>query len=99
MEKEIIQKLAIELAKRDMASLECFICGMRFADAYKILNGYNLDTWIDNGVERSSFDVNFKSISTTIFRNKNGYCSLNIACDVWLSEYPSPIGCDILYNS
>lgn len=91
MEKEIIQKLAIELAKRDMTSLECVVSGMKFADAYKILNGYNLDTRIVNGVEKTSFDVNFKSISTTIYRSTRGYCSVNDTCDVWLSDYSSPI--------
>ena len=91
MEKKIIKKLAEELAKRDIKSLEEFLCGLKFEDACKILNGYNRDCLIINGnVEFESFDVNYKAITTTIY-NDNGSCHLCGFCEVWLDEFSSPI--------
>ena len=92
MSKRIIKALAKELAKRDMKSLEEFVCGMKFKDAYRLLNGFNLDSWGDEEgeISGSSFDVNYKSITTTIF-DDDGNCFLYDICDVWLPEYSSPI--------
>ena len=80
------------MAKRDMKSLENFVCGMRFNDAYKALNGFNLESWDDgDGIKGTSFDVNYKSITTTIFKDDDGYCFLYDTCDVWVDSISSPI--------
>ena len=92
MEEEIIIALAKELAKRDLKSLEDLLCGMKFADAYRTLGGFNLEDWVDeDGDECSSFDVNYKSIATTIFKGEDGYCFVYDTFDVWLSDYSSPV--------
>jgi len=91
-EEKIIMALATELAKRDLKALESFVCGMKFADAYKVLNGFNFSIWIDEeGYEGTSFDVNYKSITATIFRSDDGYCFVYDTCDVWLNDISSPI--------
>ena len=91
-EKEIIIALAKELAKRDLKSLEDLLCGMKFADAQRLLNGFNCENWVNNdGVSCSTFDTNYKSKSTTIYKKEDVYCFLYGKCDVWLSDYSSPI--------
>ena len=89
MEREIIIKLATELAKRDREDLCRLVSTMKFEDAFKKLNGYNLD--IDPSCHNKFFDVNYKSIATTIFMTSHGGCEVHDAVDVWIDDIVSPI--------
>ena len=96
MEREIIIKLATELAKRDREDLWRLVSTMTFEDAFKKLNGYNLNIdpcfccnkFIGNN---TFFDVNYKSIATTIFMTSHGGCEVYDAVDVWIDDIESPI--------
>ena len=96
MEKEIITKLATELAKRDREELCRLVSTMKFEDAFKKLNGYNLDVCVTtcNGEYMCNdmfFDVNYKSIATTIFMTPHGGCEVYEYVDVWVDGIDSPI--------
>lgn len=93
----MIQKLALELVKRDYESLCTFVENLTFEQALKELDGFNLNVsistinniYIDNDV---FFDCNYKAISTTIFRTEDGKCEVYENCELWLDDYSTPIG-------
>lgn len=96
MEKELIKKLAIELAKRDKEDLVNVVSTMKFEEAFKVLNGFNLtiDACVCQGDFLGNnvfFDVNYKSISTTIFMTTYGNCEVYDNVSVWLDDFSSPI--------
>jgi hypothetical protein len=96
MEREIIIKLAIELAKRDREDLCRLVSTMKFEDALKKLNGFNLNVEpiTMNGkfiLNNTFFDVNYKSIATTIFMTPQGGCEVYDTVDVWIDDIDSPI--------
>jgi len=96
MEREIIIKLATALAKRDREDLCRLASTMKFEDAFKKLNGYNLNIdpcfcggeFIGNN---TFFVVKYKSIITTIFMTSNGGCEVYDLVDVWIDDIDSPI--------
>ena len=96
MEKEIIIKLATELAKRDREELCRLVSTMKFEDAFKKLNGFNLSIgpcfcgkkFFENN---TFFDVNYKNIATTIFMTPHGGCEVYDTVDVWVDTIDSPI--------
>jgi hypothetical protein len=84
-----MEKVAIDFAKKlgkyEYQELANSLLGVKFMQAFKDLNGYNLDE-----VE-GFFDCNYKDISVTIWRDKFGGCYLNPSFDVWHDEISSPI--------
>lgn len=86
-DKAIIKALAIKLGTQDLESLRKEVSTMKFMEAYMKLGGYNIN--LTDGEE--FFDVNYKNISTTIYRTKRGNCEVSDKVDVWLSELSSPI--------
>ena len=91
MEK-IIKDLSKELGKAHYLELTHLVCELSFEDAYKKLNGYNLDD-----VE-GFFDCNYKSIATTIWKAQFNKCIVNPAFDVWHDDIESPIWDSITLN-
>lgn len=92
-EKEIIEKLARELGERDLETLNEFVLGKSFVQAFNELKGFNLTSdpiTIDGKLMgfNTFFDLNFKSISTTIFMTEDGGCEVYECADVWLDEVP-----------
>lgn len=97
-DNEIINGLATELAKRDYKELFETISEMSFEDAFKKLNGFNLQVSVTTiGKSKTlmsadmMFDVNYKSICTTIYQTRHNKCELAESVDVWLDEFSSPI--------
>ena len=86
-DKAIIKALAIKLGTQDLESLRKEVSTMKFIEAYMKLGGYNIH--LTDGEE--FFDVNYKNISTTIYRTKRGNCKVSDKVDVWLSELSSRI--------
>ena len=95
-ERMIINALAKEIAKRDLASLANFVSGMTFEQAFNVLNGFNLSSdpmMIGDKLLgfNTFFDLTYKSISTTIFKTEDGGCEVYDTADVWLLGVVSPI--------
>jgi hypothetical protein len=84
-----MEKVAIDFAKKlgkyEYQELANSLLGVKFMQAFKDLNGYNLDE------NEGFFDCNYKDISLTIWRDKFGGCYLNQSFDVWHDEISSPI--------
>lgn len=95
--KRIIKKLAIEVAKRDIESLQNYVADKSFGDAFKALDGFNLDVDVSLvGKEFLSagmrFDCNYKSICATVFDDGNGMCEVYAdACEVYVDGETTPI--------
>ena len=83
----VTKDFAKKLGKYEYQELANSLLGVKFMQAFKDLNGYNLDEG------EGFFDCNYKDISLTIWRTKFGGCELNPSFDVWHGEIPSPI-CD-----
>jgi len=75
---ESAMRIAAQVAYNDWKELQDKIKGMGFNQAYKELNGYNLDY--------DGFDCNYKSIAVSIFKTENGYCRLGKKCEVWYDK-------------
>lgn len=92
MDKKIFENVVKNLAKKDYDSLREFVSTLKFEDAYKILNGYNLDNVsTEDGNRQVFFDVNYESIATTIYKEPHfGGCVVNDTVDAWVSELSSP---------
>ncbi len=80
-EKQIIKRLAKNIAQRDVNNLERFVANKSFENALKELNGYNLE--VDFSTCQGEllhynmrFDCNYKSITTTIFQTSNNGCEV-----------------------
>ena len=94
--RKSLEEIAMEVARIDREELVNLVKNMRFEDALKQLNGINLQTIVTKvndevlGVNMA-FDVNFKSISTTIFSTDNNRCEVYEFVDVWIDEISAPI--------
>ena len=71
-------RLAAQVAYNDWKELQDKIKGMGFNQAYKELNGCNLDY--------DGFDCNYNSIAVSIFKTEEGYCRLGKNCEVWYDQ-------------
>ena len=90
--KQVAKDFAKKLGKYEYQELANSLLGVKFMQAFKDLNGYNLDE-----VE-GFFDCNYKDISLTIWRTKYNGCELNPCFDVWHGEISSPICENITLN-
>lgn len=91
-EKEKIDWLSKELAKRDRESLCREVACMTFQQAYKKLGGYNLES---NGYGVDLFDVNYKSITASIRCTEYDGCDVSDKVDLWLSDTGTSISIEI----
>ena len=94
--KNLIKKLATELAQHDYNELYELLEHVSFVDAYNKLGGFNLamDDCTFKGKLYSiqiRFEYKFKHINGTIFRTKNGGCELGERVAVWVDDYELPI--------
>ena len=94
--EKMIEKLAQELGNRDREDLCKVVSTKKFEEAFIDLDGYNLtcEPITINGQEfgnNTFFDLNYKSIATTIFKTPNGNCEVYECVDVWLDDLSSPI--------
>lgn len=84
MDKDkVIDYLSRELVKRDRESLCRELSTMTFQQAYEKLGGYNLS--------EDCFDVNYKSITATIYCTCRGNCVLHGSIELWIDGETSPI--------
>ena len=96
MEKEIIHNLVKEVAKNDYLSLANKVKNMTFENAFKELNGFNLDVSISTCkgelISHSlMFDFNFGHLNGTIFKDSKGMCEIYECFDFWMDDISSPI--------
>ena len=91
-EKEKIDWLSKELAKRDRESLCREVACMSFNQAYKKLGGYNLES---DGYGVNLFDVNYKSITASIRCTEYDGCDVSDKVDLWLPNVSTPLTIEI----
>jgi hypothetical protein len=91
-EKEKIDWLSKELAKRDWESLCRKVACMTFQQAYKKLGGYNLES---DGYRVNLFDVNYKSITASIHCTAFSGCYVSNKVDLWLPNDTTPLSIEI----
>lgn len=90
------EELAMEIAKIDREELVNLVKDMKFEDAYNKFNGFNLEMNPSHSGEKlmevnPMFDLNYKSIATTIFKTPNGNCEVYEYVDLWLDDISTPI--------
>ena len=91
-EIEKIDWLSKELAKRDWESLCREVACMSFQQADKKLGGYNLES---DGYGVNMFDVNYKSITTTIRCTEYDGCYVSNKVEIWLPNVSTPLSIEI----
>ena len=91
-EKEKIDWLSKELAKRDWESLCREVACMTFQQAYEKLGGYNLES---DGYGVNMFDVNYKSITAIIRCTAFSGCSVDTKVEIWLPNVSTPLSIEI----
>ena len=90
-EKEKIDLLSKELAKRDRESLCREVACMTFQQAHKKLGGYNMGS--DGDI--NYFDVNYKSITASIRCTEYDGCDVSDKVDLWLPNVSTPLSIEI----
>ena len=79
----------VDLLKRasdDYSFVRRAVQRMRFEDALKGYDGYNLTVEIINGAPLVYFDFNYGHIASTIFRKSNGRCEICETYEVYNEE-------------
>ena len=86
-----VKALALSIGKIDHNELVNLVKNMSFEDAFKKFDSFDLENdYQEDGTAIMRFDVNYKSIATTIFRHGTG-CRVHNVIDVWVSNVSSPI--------
>ena len=85
-----VKELASSIGIIDHDELKNLVKNMSFEDAFKKLDSFNLENDYVDGAAIMRFDLNYKSIATTIYKCGNG-CRVHNVIDVWLNNVSSPI--------